>query len=124
MAWRKSPLELVELFNQVLPGDLQVERRQMFGYPSAFVNGNMFAGLHQDNFILRLAEKDRATMQEQEGAEQFMPMPGRIMREYVALPGHILADVSVTKRWLKRSLAYAATLPPKVKKLKKSKPVK
>jgi len=119
MAWRKSPASLVELFNAVLPNDPRVERRQMFGYPCAFVNGNMFAGLHQESFVLRLPEKDRATMQEKEGAECFMPMPGRIMREYVAIPEHILADTNTAKRWLKRSLTHAAALPAKAKKPKK-----
>lgn len=124
MAWRKSPPALVELFGAVLPDDPRVERRQMFGYPAAFVNGNMFAGLHQESFILRLSEKDRVTMQEKEGADSFMPMPGRIMREYVAIPGHILGDKPAAKRWLKRGFTYAAALPVKVKKPKKLKPRK
>jgi len=121
MAWRKSPPALVELFGAVIPDDAQVERRQMFGYPAAFVNGNMFAGLHQESFILRLSEKDRESMMEKEGADSFMPTPGRIMREYVAIPDHILADKAAAKRWLKRSLTFAAALPVKVKKLKKPK---
>ena len=116
MAWRKSPPALVELFDAVLPNDSRVERRQMFGYPAAFVNGNMFTGLHQENFILRLSEKDRVSMQQTEGADTFMPMPGRVMREYVAIPDHILADKVATKRWLKRSFVYASELPAKVKK--------
>lgn len=124
MAWRKSPPELVALFGAVVPDDARVERRQMFGYPAAFVNGNMFAGLHQESFVLRLSEKDRVIMQQKEGADSFMPTPGRIMREYVAIPGHILADKAAAKRWLKRSLEYAAALPVKVKKPKKPKPTK
>ena len=56
MKWTKSPPELVELFDEVVPSAPAVQRRQMFGYPAAFVNGNMFAGLHQSNVVLRLPE--------------------------------------------------------------------
>jgi hypothetical protein len=28
-----------------------VTRRKMFGYPAAFANGNLFIGLHQNDFI-------------------------------------------------------------------------
>jgi TfoX/Sxy family transcriptional regulator of competence genes len=53
----------------------------MFGYPAVFVNGNLFAGLHQENFILRLSEAHRTALCSQHGAQLFEPMPGRRMRE-------------------------------------------
>ena len=37
MAWKKSPAALVEAFDAVVPAP-PAERRQMFGYPAAFVN--------------------------------------------------------------------------------------
>jgi hypothetical protein len=52
MKWRESPPELVETFDTVLPPP--AERRLMFGYPAAFVNGNMFMGLWQEHLVLRL----------------------------------------------------------------------
>ncbi len=42
MAWIKAPPEMIELFAASLPLDPATERRTMFGYPCAFVNGNMF----------------------------------------------------------------------------------
>ena len=57
--WRKSPGDLVALFYGALLDDPRVERRQMFGYPCAFVGGNLFTGLHQESVIVRLAEGDR-----------------------------------------------------------------
>ena len=47
MAWKKSPPALIETFDAVLPG-APAERRLMFGYPAAFVNGNMFMSLFED----------------------------------------------------------------------------
>ena len=41
MAWKKAPAALIDLFGASLPDDPRIERRQMFGYPAAFVNGNL-----------------------------------------------------------------------------------
>src|SRR6266481_3930164 len=58
MQWRKSPQELIDLFQSVMPGPPAAQRK-MFGYPAGFVNGNMFMGLFQDDMILRLPESRR-----------------------------------------------------------------
>ncbi|MGI9333534.1 MAG: TfoX/Sxy family protein [Gammaproteobacteria bacterium] len=119
MAWRKSSPELVELFERCIPDDSRVERRQMFGFPSAFVNGNLFMGLHQENFILRLGPEDRETMTNDLGAVAFEPMPGKAMREYVCLPAALMGDVGALKSWIDRSRDFAATVPSKKKRTKK-----
>lgn len=106
MAWRKAPPALVALFDSVVPGDPRVERRQMFGYPAVFAAGKLFAGLHQENFILKLSDADRARMQAEHDAQSFEPMPGRRMREYVVLPAAVLSDRKMLDSWLARSLAY------------------
>jgi TfoX/Sxy family transcriptional regulator of competence genes len=113
MQWRKSPEELVNTFLAALPEDARVERRKMFGYPCAFVNGNMFTGLHQESLIVRLAEEDRQRLVEKQGARIFEPMPGRPMKEYVSLPDDVLDDAKELQGWIRRSLEYAAALPPK-----------
>jgi TfoX/Sxy family transcriptional regulator of competence genes len=113
MKWRKTPEELVNTFQVALPEDARVERRKMFGYPCAFVNGNMFTGLHQENLIVRLAEEDRQKLVNQKGAEIFAPFPGRLMKEYVSLPADIIGNTKDLKGWMRRSLEYAAALPSK-----------
>ncbi len=124
MAWRKSPQSLIDLFYEVLPDDPRIERRKMFGYPCAFLNGNMFTGLHQENFIVRLSEDDRQLANAQFNAQPFDPMKGRPMREYIALPEEIMADETAVKDWVKRSLSFAGALPPKEKKARKTKKAK
>ena len=57
MKWRKSSEVLVAKFSALVPEDPSVERRKMFGYPAAFVGGNLFMGLHREALILRLSEK-------------------------------------------------------------------
>src|ERR671934_2301103 len=86
MEWRKASESLKSAFEEALPDDPRVERKQMFGYPCAFVNGNMFAGVHQEALFLRLGEQERATLLDQPGSGPFEPMPGRAMREYVVAP--------------------------------------
>ncbi|MEM7635584.1 MAG: TfoX/Sxy family protein [Pseudomonadota bacterium] len=119
--WRKSPADLIELFTSVLPDGPAIEKRQMFGYPCAFVNGNMFTGLHQEALIVRLDENDRSRLIAQAGAEQFEPMPGRPMKEYVALPQAVLEDREKLLEIISSARDFAASLPPKVKKPRKKK---
>src|SRR5919198_1404600 len=105
MKFEKADMELVKLFDKIAPGpEAAVEKRQMFGYPCCFVNGNLFMGLHNNNMILRLSEKDRADFAKL-GAKPFEPMPGRIMKEYVIVPKDILKSRGL-KVWIDRSLAY------------------
>jgi TfoX/Sxy family transcriptional regulator of competence genes len=116
--WRKAPESLVNLFVElvaVLPPD--VERRRMFGFPCVFVNDQLFAGVHQDNIMVRLPEAERTVFLAIEGAAQFEPMPGRPMREYVVIPPAMMSQPSDVTAWLDRALAYVASLPAKEPKM-------
>jgi TfoX/Sxy family transcriptional regulator of competence genes len=112
MQWRKSPQELVDLFASVTPGTPAVQRK-MFGYPAAFINGNMFMGLFQDDMILRLPESLREEFLKKDGAKIFEPMPGRPMREYVAVPPRVMANKKELASWVSRALEYGESLKPK-----------
>lgn len=113
--WKKSSEKLVGLFEESTSGLPRVEQRKMFGYPCCFLNGNMFTGLHEENWIVRLSEDDRMEIEALGGAS-FDPMGGRPMREYRTLPPAIKKEQRLLKKWLNRSLTYAASLPPKKKK--------
>jgi len=118
MAWKKSPPELVATYEAVAPEAPLAERRQMFGYPCAFVNGNMFMGLYEDSMMLRLSDADRAEMLAKPGARLFEPMSGRPMKEYVQVPAPLLDNRKALQSWVARSLSYASSLPVKEKKKK------
>src|SRR5712691_3297604 len=113
MTWTKSPQALIDLFDKSVPAGATVSRRQMFGYPAAFANGNLFIGLHQNDFIMRLSEEDRARFGARYGERTFEPMKGRPMREYVRLPEELLTDVRKRAPWIRRSLKYAEVIKPK-----------
>jgi TfoX/Sxy family transcriptional regulator of competence genes len=92
-----------------------VERRSMFGYPCAFVNGHMFCGLHQDSLVVRLPEARREAMVAS-GARIFEPMPGKPMKEYVVAPTEIVADRERLRALLHEALEHASSLAPREKK--------
>jgi TfoX/Sxy family transcriptional regulator of competence genes len=116
MAWTKSPQSLIDLFDKSVPSDIGVTRRKMFGYPAAFANGNLFIGLHQNDFIMRLSAGDRALFTARYGERAFEPMKGRPMREYVRLSSELLTDARKRAPWIKRSLEYAKGVKPKALK--------
>jgi TfoX/Sxy family transcriptional regulator of competence genes len=116
MAWRKSPPELIALFDEAVPKDRRIERRKMFGYPAAFLNGYLFAGLHQESFVLKLSPPDRDRLVAERHASMFEPVPGRPMREFVVLPQSVLSERPALATWIEQSIVYIAGMPPKVPK--------
>jgi TfoX/Sxy family transcriptional regulator of competence genes len=118
MSWKKPPPALIDAFDDALPKDAAVEPRKMFGYPCAFVGGNMFCGLHENDLFVRLPETEREKLLAQPGAKPFEPMKGRAMREYVVVPAALHGDRAKLRRWLREGLRYAASLPPKPSKHK------
>jgi len=111
MKWRKPSEELIKLFEEVTPGP-PATAKKMFGFPAAFVNGNMFMGLHQESMIFRLPENLRAELIKM-NAQIFEPMPGRPMREYIVVPPSLLRDRNKLSSWAQKALEYGSSLPPK-----------
>jgi TfoX/Sxy family transcriptional regulator of competence genes len=116
MEWIKSPQGLIDLFAECLPDDPRIERRKMFGYPAAFVHGNLCAGLFGDRVFARLADEDRAALPG--GGAYFEPMPGRPMKAYAVIPDDVVADETALAEVLVRSVTFTAALPAKEKKKK------
>ena len=108
--WKKVPAELAARFDTVLPAVADVERRQMFGCPAAFVNGNLFAGLHEDRLMVRLPAM---------AGKHPCVMMGRTMREYALFPDALeMADRDLAG-WVAQAYAFTRALPAKVPKAAK-----
>jgi TfoX/Sxy family transcriptional regulator of competence genes len=121
--WRKPDEELVRLLDQTISAlelDQPVDFRPMFGCPAYFTGGNLFAGVWQETVMLRLPEDERAVAVAA-GGGPFEPMPGRPMKEYVAVPRALVADPAEAAVWVRKAAAYAASLPPKQKRPRKKK---
>ncbi len=113
MQWKKAPQELISTFDKAMEALPEAEKRKIFGYPCAFINGQMFAGLHQGSFIMRLSSEDREAFLKLEGAAPFEPMPGRPMKEYVVAPEALLRSIPELQGWLRKAFSYVESLPPK-----------
>jgi len=114
--WEKSPETLVQLFGRVLPEAPNIERRKMFGYPCAFVNGHMFAGLFASQMFVRLPAEERHALIADQDAKPLEPMPGRPMKDYIVVPPALMTRDADLKSLVARALAFGASLPPKTKK--------
>ena len=115
--WGPASDEWTEVYNKIAAGI--GDQRRMFGFPCAFVNGNMFAGLFQTGLFLRLSETEREEFLRLKGASRFEPLPGRVMREYVTAPADMARQPKVVAEWLRKAFVYASSLPAKTKKAKR-----
>ena len=120
MKWEKPSAEIIKTFEKIVPAITGIEKRKMFGLPCVFVNSNMFMGVHQNNIVLRLPLNDRESFLKLKDAKVFEPQPGRIMKEYIVFPEWMFESNSadILNDWIYKSFEYAASLPPKEKKVK------
>jgi TfoX/Sxy family transcriptional regulator of competence genes len=106
-------------FTKLVPDEPAVTMRPMFGNLSAFVNGNMFAGLFGEDLFVRLPDEQSAPIRKQ-GGRDFEPMAGHAMKGYVTVPSTWRSQTGATKGWIAASLAFTRGLPPKVPAGKKA----
>jgi hypothetical protein len=111
-SFSKSPPELVERFGAVMDRYPDVLRKKMFGYPAAFVGGNMATGLFADHWVVRLPDAEIEAAKAA-GAGSFEPMPGKPMKAFVVIPADDVADDAKIAGWVERGLALAGSMPAK-----------
>jgi hypothetical protein len=115
-SFSKPPAELAAAFSKAMDRLPTAQRRQMFGQPAAFANGQMFTGLFGPNWFIRLPDDAASELLAMKGGGSFEVMPGRPMKGYVLLPPALVKDDAARDKWLKQSLSYAASLPAKKEK--------
>jgi hypothetical protein len=113
----KSSPELVQRYGAVLDRHAapDITRKQMFGYPCAWIAGNMVSGLFADDWWVRVSEPDRDALLELPGAHPLEVMPGKPMGRSVVLPPDIVADDRRVDAWLEKAIGFTRTLPSKKK---------
>ena len=110
--FEKSSAQIVERFATVMDRYPDVERRKMFGYPAAFVGGNMATGLFAEHWVVRLPEAEIPAAIAG-GAPLLEVMPGRPMKGFVVIPPADVADDRAIATWVERGIGHAGTMPPK-----------
>jgi len=116
MKFPKADPELARFLEQSLAG-FSATPRPMFGCPAWFAGEQMFAGVFGQWINLRLppGPQQDQIMAAFPGAQVFEPFPGRLMKQYISLPGRQVQAGQAWQDWLTRSYEYAASLPPKKK---------
>jgi TfoX/Sxy family transcriptional regulator of competence genes len=111
----KAPPELVARFEAALDRVQapDITRRKMFGYPCAWINGNMATGMFASQWWVRVSEPDREVLLAMPGAHQFEVMPGKAMGRYVTMPDDLVGNDAELDAWLAKALAFTRSLPPK-----------
>jgi TfoX/Sxy family transcriptional regulator of competence genes len=113
--FKKQDETAARLFELLVKG-IDCERRKMFGYSVAFINGNMFAGVFADRLFFRIKTEDQAAMKAAEkGLRDFEPMSGRRMKEYLEIDAEA-ADPSSLQELVTIAERNARALPAKAKK--------
>ncbi|MEW5722097.1 MAG: TfoX/Sxy family protein [Thermodesulfobacteriota bacterium] len=121
MAWKKVSPQQAHLLEKALE-KFDQEKRPMFGCPAYFVHGQWFAGVHEDNILVKLDEQGRNQIFAQyPEAALFEPFPGRTMKEFVVLPAAVIENETEFEGWLRRAYDYARSRPPKEKKTRNRK---
>jgi TfoX N-terminal domain len=115
--FEKSSPQLVARFSEVLDRSAapDITRRQMFGYPCAWIGGNMLTGLFGQEWWVHVSEPDREALLALPGAHEFEVMPGKAMGRYVVMPADVVADDARLDAWIGKAVAFTRSLPPKKK---------
>jgi TfoX/Sxy family transcriptional regulator of competence genes len=111
-SFSKSPPELIARFAATMERYPNAVRKKMFGYPAAFVGGNMATGLFADQWVVRLPDAEIEPAKAA-GAGPFEPMPGKPMKAFVVIPAADVDDDTALRSWVERGLAHAASMPAK-----------
>lgn len=114
--FRKSAPETVARFEAALPRAAEVEPRQMFGYRAAFVNGNFFTGLFEDDVVMRLPGGIKDRLPALAKAEGFNPMGAKPMKDWCVVPAAISSQEGRLAELLAAAFEEVRRLPAKVAK--------
>jgi TfoX/Sxy family transcriptional regulator of competence genes len=112
MAPVPPPEREVALYEALIATHPEVERKGKSS-PYTSINGNMFTILSADGVLgMRLSAADRVAFMETFGTGLY-EVHGTVMKEYVAVPGELLAETEKLAPYLEKSYDYAKGLKPK-----------
>jgi TfoX/Sxy family transcriptional regulator of competence genes len=119
MKWKK-PSDKLNIFLKEQLKNVDCQSRKMFGCPSYFIKGNMFIGAFGEDIFIRLPPQDiEDTLKRFPKTSRFEPKPGRVMKQYVALPENVHNKKRIFSELLKKSITYVHSLPPKKERSKR-----
>lgn len=95
-----------------LRGAGPVSEKKMFGGIAFMLNGNMCCGVVKDTLMVRVPPGQYEMMLKEPHVRP-MDFTGRPLRGFVYVDPKGLRTDGALEKWLKRTLAFASSLPPK-----------
>jgi TfoX/Sxy family transcriptional regulator of competence genes len=123
---KKTPISSQEAcYDKLIAAHPEIERKGAAN-PYTSLNGHMFTLLHESRLAIRLPEDKREEFLKKHKTGLFEAY-GVVMKEYVAVPDHLLKNTRELDKYLAFSYDYVKTLKPKAttaakKKKKRSNP--
>lgn len=107
------PQDKFDLFAALIDGHPDMERKGGKKMQYTSLNGNMYTLLTKEGRVgIRLGKGEREAFMEKYNTGLCVQY-GAVMKEYVEVPGDLLANAEELKPYLDQSHAYAQTLKPK-----------
>lgn len=88
------------------------KRKQMFGGYGYYLNGNMIAGIHGKNYVLRLGV-DKAKIAIKLPIFKNFTVSGKIRKGWVIAKPDAFSSDKILLDWLKKAKEFVNTLPPR-----------
>ena len=110
---RKPTPDALVSFDSAFPTDVRAVRKQMFGMPAGFVNGNMFMGVWDDGVLLRLDDDTLSSVRGLPGVGSFAPMEGRTWKDYALVSAGRWGEARELVEWARKALEHTAKMPAK-----------
>jgi hypothetical protein len=105
--------ELAHRIRELLAGESGVVEQKMFGGLAFLIGGHMsVAASGQGGLLVRCDPEETDGLLGEPGAAPFV-MRGRAMDGWLRVSGDAVATKPSLRRWVKRGVAYARSLPPK-----------
>jgi len=88
------------------------KRKQMFGGFGYYLNGNMIAGIHGKNYVLRLGEDATKIATKLPNFSKFT-VSGKVRKGWVTAKPEVFTDDEFLLEWLNKAKFFVDTLPPR-----------
>ena len=105
---------LADRVRALLAGRSGVRELKMFGGLAFMLDGNMACGVMGSELIIRVGKGNAEDALSKPHSRPF-DMTGRPMRSFVCVAAEGIASDAGLEEWAGRGIAYAGSLPPKVK---------
>ena len=112
------PEDKLALYKQLIDAHPEIELKGGKKLPYTSHEGNMFSQLTKAGSVgLRMGKAEREAFLAEFKSELLVTY-GTVMKQYVAVPDHLLHDTARLLPWLEQSYAYALTLKTQARKRK------